>query len=266
MSLLRSSALAALVLVFFPLHAAATLVTLTFDLAVEDTTLNDPLGHDGPYGFTESGARIDSFWAVDVGQATGHYRQGHMHTATEVAQPDEFAPFGYVVEKTHAWTGDLQGIVISLEDGGTFDLVSLDYDIKFLENLEDEYVQRLPWSFGADDPKFTTATSFDPAAADFESQWETHDAISTVSNSFGPGDWRTLEFDSTGLTNLTSIMISQTSAQANLDNIVINVHAPVVVPEPSAAALLGLGLIGLGRRKTSNRHALGGGATSTPSS
>ena len=226
-----------------PLTALATPVTLTFDLGAEDTSISDPTGEfHGPYAWLEAGARIDGFWAQKVGTPNGEYVLGHTHRSDNVYQPNEIAPFGFVAEYTHAFTDDLQGLVISLESGGTFDLLSIDYDVWFPERLDDENLQRLPWSFAASDPKILLATGFDPSAADFESQWTAFDAISDLDEP-GEGDWHTLDLSGAGLTNLTSIMISQTAAATWLDNIVIDVHDSVTpVPEPSSALLIGLGL------------------------
>ncbi len=244
----RAIAAALLSTLFLPLTAFATPLTLTFDLGYEDTTITDPTGEfHGPYAWIEAGARLDGFWAQKVGTPAGEYVLGHTHRSDNVYQPNEIAPYGFVAEYTHAFTGDLQGLVISLEDGGTFDLLSIDYDVWFPELPGDATLQRLPWSYAASDPKIIVATGFDPTAADFESQWNAFDAISNL-DAPGEGDWHTLDLTGAGLTNLTSIMISQTAAATWLDNIVIDVHDSITpVPEPSSTLLIGLGLALLAR-------------------
>ncbi len=229
---------------FLPLVALATPLTLTFDLGFMDTTITDPTGdYHGPYAWLEGGARISGFWAQNVGTAQGAHVLGHIHPSDHVGQPIEYAPYGYMTEYTHSYAGDLQGLIISLENGGTFDLVSLDYDVQFLEAPGDPWLERLPWSFAASDPQILLATSFDPSAPDFESQWTAFDAISTAHGTPYDVDFHTLDFSAAAFTNLTSIMISQTAAQTFFDNIVIDVHDGLTpVPEPSTALLMAIGL------------------------
>lgn len=256
--LMHSFANAAAVLllsILFPVAALAAPTTITFDRGFEDTTITDPSGeYHAPYAWIEEGIRITGLWLEDVGTPQGQYGLGHTHGARNGYQEPSQVPFGDIAEYTHAYTDDLQGLLITLESGGSFDLVSLEYDVWFLELPGDPQLQRLPWSYAATDPKIIIAETFDPTAADFESQWTAFDAISGL-NAPGDGDWQTLDLNGAGFTNLTSIMISQTAAQTWFDNIVINVHDVTPVPEPSTAVLFGLGLAGLARRSDRDRAA-----------
>lgn len=244
MTLLRRSALSALTLplllalLLLPSLAGATLVTIDFEIGDYDPTITDPTGEfHGPYDWLEGGVRVAGFWAQNVGQPDGALVQGHTHRAKNPSHPGG----GRYAEYTHAFTNDLQGLVISLESGASFDLVSIDYDIAWTEIPSDPILQRLPWSFGAADPRIAIAYGFDPSQADFESQWATFSAL----NDPDPyaSDWHTLSLAGAGFTNVTSIWISQTAAQTYLDKIVIDVHGGTMpVPEPSVALLVGLGL------------------------
>lgn len=226
-----------------PGAARATPVTITFDRGAYDTTISDPTGEfHGPYDWLESGVRIRGFWTRNVGSPAGEYVLGHTHL-----QEDLFNPTG-IAEFTHAHTGDLLGLEISLQGGGSFDLVSVDYHIDLREApAEDFQLQRLTWSIPASSPRILTATRFDPRLADFESQWTAHPTM--VDADEATQDWYTAVLTGAAHTNLTRVMISQTAAQTWLDNIVIDVHAGShPVPQPTTALLLGLGLAALAAR------------------
>jgi len=227
-----------------PADAFATLVTLTFDSGGYDPTIVAPSGAEhGPFDWIEAGVRIAGFWAADVATPDGTYLQGHTHLTSKPYNPPGLA------ERTHSLTGDLVGLEISLLNGGTFDLVSLDYDVETLDTT-DPQLQRLPWSFDVGDPKIVISELFDPTASDFESQWTAYDALED--GVFSSHDWHTLSVDD--FQGVTRILISQTAFQTYLDNIVIDISAPPpATPEPPTTLLVGLGLVALARRRAPAR-------------
>ena len=241
---LRALLLAGLFSLAAPGLALAAPVTITFDTGYDDTSITDPTGDfHGPYAWIEKGVRVSGFWALDVGTPEGRFGLGHYHPNFNPRQPASQATDGYVSEYTHAYFGDLQGLVITLEDGGTFDLLSVNYDVWHPELPSEPELARLPWSFAASAPQIIATDSFDPSLPDFESQWNAFPAT-YVPTPADEGNWHTVDFTTAALTGLTSVMISQTAALTWLDNIVIDVHEPAIpTPEPSTALLLGLGLM-----------------------
>ncbi len=241
---LRSAAAALLLAIAASTPSSALQITLTYDSGIYDPTITDPTGeYHGPYDWMESGARIAGFWAEQVGTPSGAFApHGHTHRALDSGNPTGYA------ERMHSFTGDLQGLQITLLNDARFDLVSLDYNVQAAV-LTDPNTLRLPWSFAPDAPQIIVTDLFDPSASDFESQWTAFAAIDDAN--WRTHDWHTLSFAGAGFTDLSSLLISQTAGNVWIDNIVIEIHDVMPIPEPSTALLLGLGLIALGQRRPS---------------
>jgi len=229
----------AIALLMVPSIASATLMTLTFDDGAYDESIVYTGGElHGPYDWVESnGIRAAGVWAFDVGTPGAIFQQGHTHLA-----PDYFG--NDYRERMHSWTDDLQGLVISLESGQAFDIVSIDYSIRNREDLSDPYQQRLDWVWGPEDAQLLLSTSFDPTVADLESQW-TNISVDDFGLPYNP--WFTTNVS--GFTNITSFYLSHTINQMQVNNIVLNVYDVDPIPEPSTALLIGLGLTALASRR-----------------
>jgi len=221
--------------------ALATPVTFTFDNGVYDDTITAPPNSEihGPFDYIESGIRAAGFWAKDVGTPGAFFQQGHTHISEDASgRPDA------AYEHYHAWTNDLLGLYVSLENGGTFDLVSIDVSLRIPGTTTDPLLQPLAWTFGPDAPQMLVSTSFDPTLSDFESQWTPF----AVNDPNGFGFFTTTPI--TGFTGITGFYLSGTAVGLGFDNIVLDINGGgTVVPEPSSALLVGIGLFGFGTRR-----------------
>jgi hypothetical protein len=224
-------------LLTIPSIASAALMTLTFDDGVYDDSFVYEGGElHGPYDWVESnGIRAAGFWAFDVGTPGAIFQQGHTHI-----QPDYF---GDRQERMHAWTDDLQGLFISMEDGSAFDVVSIDFSIRSRETTTDPLMERQDWIWGPEDAQLLLSTSFDPTAAVLESQW-TNFSADDMGLPYTPWFTRSIS----GFTGVTGFYLSHTVHLMRVDNIVLNVYDVDPIPEPSTALLIGLGLTALASR------------------
>ncbi|MFK7897306.1 MAG: PEP-CTERM sorting domain-containing protein [Myxococcota bacterium] len=236
-SIAKAALAGAALLLVLPSVASAALMTLTFDDGAYDETIQYPGGNlHGPYDWVESnGIRAAGFWAFDVGTPGAIFQQGHTHIRPDFR--------GNRFERQHSWTNDLQGLYISLEEGQAFDIVSIDYSI-FSRSTTDPLMQQLPFANGPDAAQLLLTTSFDPTAADIDSQW-TNIAVDDFGLPFTP--WFTENIS--GFTGITGFYITHNIHHMELDNIVLNVYDVDPIPEPSTALLIGLGLTALASKR-----------------
>jgi hypothetical protein len=218
--------------------ASATQMTVTWDYGAFDPASNHG---DHPTEWVESnGIRITPFWAKNVGTALGDFsHDAHAHRDLDFRDRPDGAQ-----ERLHAWTKDLQGIVVTIESGATFSVLSIDYSITSKDSMNSS-VKRLPWAFGIEDPQLLMTESFDPTISPIESAW-TAFGISDfgappVAWPNGPWFTRTI----TGIDGVTNVFIATTAGLVEVDNLVLDVHDVIPVPEPTTAVLMGLGLMGI---------------------
>ena len=232
-----------------PVSALGATLTLTFDDGAYDDTIvhNGVPGVHGPFAWIESnGIRADGFWARDVGTPDAYFELGHTHI-----QQNWSGRVDGRANHNHAWTNDLQGLLISMEDGSRFDIVSIDFRLAATVFDHPDF-EKLDWIWADDDPQMLISTSFDPTNPDPSSEF-TAFGIDTSHLPF-PRWWHTLQV--TGFENITSFYLSDTLAFLDVDTIKLRVHDPVSVPEVGTLSLMALGTLGLvraGRRP--RRHA-----------
>lgn len=256
--------LAGMTLLFTGTADIASAVTITFE---EPAGMYDPDhpggGEHGPYDWIEAGARYSGFWLTDVGTPQGGSQIGHTHL-----NGNGFG--GHIGDLPHSWYDDLQGGVLTLLDGGAFDVVSIDYRIEQREiepgiDPWSYFEQRQPWSIPVDDVHLLLATELEPAAVDFatfESQFTAFDIDdgSVLDLGNGETDWRRpaanvmlRTLDVTGFEGITSLYITHSAHVVWIDNIVIRKSA-LPNPEPGTALLVGVGLVVLGARRRGRRR------------
>jgi len=218
--------------------ASAYPLVLTFDHGDYDPSMQ-PYGHRD--WIEDNGIRAAGFWAVDVGTPGAFFQQSHTHIQPPYCCRPEGRPYGH-----HAATDDVQGLIISLESGESFDVVSIEYLLTVRVDYDDPYIQRVDWVWTPEDAQMLLATSFDPTRPDFSNEW-TPFAIDDSDNEFP--QWYTAEIS--GFDDVTSFWWTSTAAGLLIDTIVLDVHA-AAVPEPSTGALTVLGIaavVAVGRRR-----------------
>ena len=286
---LVGSALRLVVLCFLALGVASPAwadVVVTFSPAVN----NVPESHDAMTGgilseqnqnFQEVSdgvnVHVEGFWAYantptsgDV--ASGYYTDGnngfigHFHTVGANSLSGR-AFQGY--EESHGWSevsdgsADLQGLFITLVDGGSFDLVSLDWDMAYAGLHGDNAAANIatmenPYPLEERARDIWISTSFDPANYTSSGGWGEQFTKIKVTENNNPV-FETLTFDAVeGLTrNITSVFItadlgSTLANRVRWDNITLS---PTAVPEaspmliwPAMALVAGGGLVIRNRR------------------
>jgi hypothetical protein len=237
--------------------ALAELVTIQFEVPGGTFDPNDPGGGvHGPYDWLEAGARYSGFWFTSVGTPAGSSQRGHTHLGG--------TPWGgNVGDGPHSWNGALQGGRLSLENGGRFDLISIDYRIESRDVPPDagEWVilsQRLPWSYPVDNVHLVISEDIDPVAPDFptfESQFSGFDIDDGSQFDLGGGNFDPLRPAAslmlqtlvvTGFDDVEAVNISHSGATVYIDNIVIDT-LPLnesAVPAPGPLLVPGLVLVG----------------------
>ena len=236
------------------------LITITFDNGVFDP--NPPPGNEPTPSIFEEGALYEGFWFVNAGTPGGSSTLAHTHILwSDSAQS--------LIDVPHSWRNDMMGARISMLDGSSFRVVSIDYRI--LERLPSDGTDpnsqfaRLPWSTPWQEVQLLLSDDPNPATPDFpsfEAQWDAFD-IDDGSQFALPGGgfeprWvaagtpiRTLQV--TGFDDVTEIYLGHTGAYVLFDNIVLEVlggGGNGTIPEPGTGLLLGagLGLLALRRR------------------
>lgn len=243
--------------------AAADTITITFENGFYDP--NPPAtGQHGPYDYLEAGARYAGFWFENAGTPTGTPVVGHTHFLWDDSAMS-------VVDNPHSWQGGMQGGVISLLDGASFSVVSIDYRVTRRAPWDypdpNSQLALLPWSYALDDVQMMLATSptaATPDFASFESQWTSFSIDDGSQRDLGGGvfdplqtaadsPWRTLSVS--GFENVSQLFIGHTGTDVAIDSIVLEVGGGVATPEPGTAVLVSVGLgILAGRRRVQRPH------------
>ena len=226
--------------------ANAIPMTLTWDNGEIDQVSD---GNGIPISWSESnGIRSTAFWANQVGTPAGaFFDHGHTHIA-----PNYSGRADGQNEMLHAWTGDLQGIYITLDSGASFDIVSIDYSISVRE-FSDPGLARLGWAADPAHAQLLLSTAFDPTASDLESQWTQFevDDFGAPPSPVNYAPWFTRQIS--GFNGVNGVFIATTAGMLQIDTLVIDVGTTTPIPEPSTAVLIGLGLIGIaGRRRSTS--------------
>ncbi|MGK7961093.1 PEP-CTERM sorting domain-containing protein [Crocosphaera sp.] len=185
-------------------------------------TCTPQLPDTGGKCFLEDGFNVEAFSAQEIGSATAFYSEGaHFHPSNSY-------------EAQHFSEVDrLLGIYLTLPNGGTFSLQSLDYQLR--DNT------RAISGYSTDDTKILISTTFDPTQPVL-GQFTEYSLGSTLSPTF-----QTLNL--TEFEDITQVYIAS-SGDVNFDNITTN-----AIPEPSLlVGLLTLGSVGFCLRKKESQR------------
>ena len=175
-------------------------------------TCTSQLPETGGKCFIEDGFNVEAFSAQNIGTSTAFYSEGgHFHSSNSY-------------EAQHFSDVDrLLGIYLTLPNGGSFSLKSLDYQLR--DNT------RAISGYSTDDTKILISTTFDPTQPVLGQFVE----YSLGSDLFPMFETLTLS----GFEDITQVYIAS-SGDVNFDNITTN-----TIPEPgSLVGLLTLGIVG----------------------
>ena len=173
--------------------------------------------------FLEDGFNVEAFSAREIGTPTAFYSEGgHFHSRNSYEA------------QHYSGTDRLLGVYLTKENGGTFSLVSLDYQLRGNTRAIDGY--------STEDTKVLVSTTFDPKQPVL-GQFQEYSLGSNLPDMF---ETLTLsEFE-----NITQVYIAS-SGDVNFDNITTTTteipeeDTPSSVPESSAlVGLLTLGVMG----------------------
>ncbi|MEL4895672.1 PEP-CTERM sorting domain-containing protein [Crocosphaera sp. Alani8] len=204
-------------------EARAAVIDLDADVYAysNENTCNPLLPDTGGKCFVEDGFNVEAFSAQGIGTEDAFFSEGsHFHAR------------GSYEAQHYSDVDRLLGIYLTLVDGGTFSLESLDYQLR--DNT------RAISGYSTDDTKILISTTFDPTQP-VSGQFVEYSLGSDL-----PSMFETL--DITGFENITQVYISS-SGDVNFDNITTSEIPegadPNSVPEPGTLlGLLTLGTMG----------------------